>query len=127
MTLPFVLAGPTLRRVEPNLVSVWIAVSRPATVTITLWEGRVKTGAANPHLRSDPATPTVRFGDRLHVTTAVLRTPDASEKLLKPGVVYSYDLTVLDGSTTHTLGSLGLLKSLPTTNGGPPELARPHD
>ena len=126
MTLPFVLAGPILRRVEPNLVSVWVAFNRPATVTITLWEGRIKTGAANPHVRSDPATPTVRFGDRLHVTTAVLRIPDASEKLLKPGVVYSYDLTVLDGSTTHTLGSLGLLKSLPTTNGGPPELARPH-
>ena len=86
MTLPFVLAGPILRRVQPNLVSVWVAFSRPAAVTIALWEGRIKTGATNPHVRSDPAAPTVRFGDRLHVTAAVLRIPDASEKLLKPGL-----------------------------------------
>jgi hypothetical protein len=126
VALPFVLAGPILRRVEPNLVSVWIALSRPASVTITLWEGRIKTGAPEHFLRSDPATRTLRISDRLHVTTALLRIPDGSAKLLKAGVVYSYDLAIAEASMTHTLASLGLLRSAPSANGGPPELARPH-
>ena len=126
MSLPFVLAGPILRRVEPNLVSVWIALSRPASITITLWQGRTKTGALDPLVRSDPVTKTTRIADQLHVTTALLRIPAGSTKALKPGVVYSYDLSIAESSTTHTLASLGLLKSTPTANGGPDELKRPH-
>lgn len=126
MSLPLVLAGPILRRVEPNLVSVWIALSRPASLTLTLWEGRTKAGAADHLLRSDPATPTMRFGERLHVAVGLLRIPAASPKLLKPGVIYSYDLAIAEASATHTLASLGLLKSAPTANGGPAEWARPH-
>jgi hypothetical protein len=126
VSLPFVLAGPILRRVEPNLVSVWLAFSRPASITITLWEGRIKAGAAGEFFRSTAATATLRFGDQLHVTTALLRIPAGSEKTLKPGVIYSYDLSIVDGAKTHTLASLGLLKNAPTTNGGPAELARPH-
>jgi hypothetical protein len=126
MPLPLVLAGPILRRVEPNLVSVWIALSGQASVTITLWEGRTKAGAVDPLIRSDPPTSTMRFGGRLHVGMALLRIPDASDKTLKPGVVYSYDLEIAVGATKHTLGSLGLLKSVATSNGGPAELARAH-
>jgi hypothetical protein len=126
VSLPLVLAGPILRRVEPNLVAVWIALSRAATITLTLYEGRIKAGAADHLVRSDPATPTLRFGDQLHVATALLRIAQGSEKTLKPGVVYSYDVALSVDATTHTLASLGLLKSVPTANGGPPELARPH-
>lgn len=126
MSLPLVLAGPILRRVEPNLVSVWIALSRAASVTLTLFEGRIKTGALAHFFKSDPPTATIRFGDQLHVAQALLRIPQGSEKLLKPGVVYSYDVSIAVGAQTHTLASLGLLKSLPTANGGLPELARPH-
>jgi hypothetical protein len=126
VSLPLVLAGPILRRVEPNLVSVWIAFSRAASVTLTLWEGRTKAGAVDHFFRSDPPTVTLRFGDQLHVAQALLRIPAASQKALKPGVIYSYDVAITEGATTHTLASLGLLKGVPTANGGPPELARPH-
>lgn len=129
MALPLVLAGPILRRVEPNLVSVWVALSRSASVTVTLWQGRVKTGAPDPLIRSDPATPTLRFGAQLHVATALLRIPDASEKRLLPGIVYSYDFEIAEtaSGTKHTLASLGLLKSATTKNGGDDAaLARPH-
>jgi hypothetical protein len=126
MTLPLVLAGPILRRVEPTLVSVWIALSRPANVTITTWEGRTKPGASGEFFRSNPPTPTLRIADNLHVAVALLRIPSGSQKVFKPGVVYSYDLTMVAGADTHTLASLGLLKNIPTANGGPPGTERPH-
>jgi hypothetical protein len=123
--LPFVLAGPILRRVEPKLVSVWIALSRPASVTITLWEGRTK-GGAGELFRSNPPTQTLRIADHLHVVVALARISPDSQTILKPNVIYSYDLTIVDGPNTHTLRSLGLLKSTPTANGGPPGSERPH-
>src|SRR5690606_27561949 len=49
-----------------------------------------------------------------------------SARAREPGVVYSYDIAIAVGATTHTLASLGLLKSAPSANGGPDELARPH-
>ncbi|MGH8718978.1 MAG: hypothetical protein ACREV0_08580 [Burkholderiales bacterium] len=120
MSLPLVLAGPILRRVEPNLVSVWFALSRAASVTLTLWQGRTKFSAVDHLIRSDPATGTLRFGERLHIVQALLRIPKESEKTLKPGVVYSYDveITETEGGAKHTLASLGLLKTAPTRNGG---------
>ncbi len=126
MALPLVLAGPILRRVESNLVSVWIALSRPANVTITVWEGRIKPGAAGEFFRSNPPTPTLRIADNLHVTVALARIPAGSQKAFKPGVIYSYDLTIVAGANTHTLASLGLLKNIPTANGGPAGSERPH-
>ena len=59
-------AGPIVRRVEPALASVWVALSKPATVTLRIWEGRVSTGSGNVLNVSDP-TPTLRIGDELHV------------------------------------------------------------
>src|SRR5262245_3130039 len=119
VSLPLVLAGPILRRVEPNLVSVWLALSRPAAVTITLWEGRVKAGAVDHLFRSDPPSATLRVADGLHVTCALLRIPAESPKALRPGVVYSDDVAIADGTATHTLESLGLLRSTPTTSSPP--------
>jgi hypothetical protein len=55
MALPLMLAGPILRRVEPTLVSVWMALSDPATIRITLWQGRVTAGTSEtPWIASDP-------------------------------------------------------------------------
>jgi len=126
VSLPLLLAGPILRRVEPNLVSVWVALSRSANVTITTWEGRSKPGASGEFFRSNPPTPTLRIADNLHVTVALLRIPAGSQKAFKPNIVYSYDLTIVVGADTHTLASLGLLKSIPTANGGPAGSERPH-
>ena len=84
MSLPLVLAGPILRRVEPNLVAVWIALSRAASVSLTLWEGRTRAGAVDHLLRSDPATPTLRCGEQLHVALALLRIPEGSSQDAAP-------------------------------------------
>ena len=126
MPLPLVLAGPILRRVEPNLVAAWLALSEPASVAVTLFRGRTKAATLDPLFRSDPPTRTLRCADRLHVAVALARIPQGSDKTLEPGVVYSYDVAITVGAVTHTLESLGLLASTPSANGGSPELARPH-
>ena len=39
MPFPLLLAGPLLRRVEPRLVSVWVALSRQCRIGLTVWQG----------------------------------------------------------------------------------------
>ena len=88
--LPLLLAGPIVRRVEPALASVWVALSKPATVTLRIWEGRVSTGSGNVLNVSDP-TPTLRIGDELHVALPLIKILPTSPRLLEPGKIYSYD------------------------------------
>ena len=121
MDLPLLLAGPIVRRVEPTLASVWVALRDPATVTLKLWEGRVTSGSGNVLISSEPpGTSTLRVGDKLHVALCVIAIPPTSPRLLKAGTIYSYDLEIVatrDGrSETHTLKSLGLLTT-GTVNG----------
>lgn len=106
--LPVLLAGPIVRRVEPVLASVWIALSEPATVTLKIWEGRVTAGAGNVLNSGDP-TPTLRVGDALHVALPLIKILPTSPRLLEPGKIYSYDLEIKTANATHDLKSLGLL------------------
>ncbi len=108
--LPLLLAGPIVRRVEPALASVWVALSKPATVTLKIWEGRVSSGSGNVLNVSDP-TSTIRIGDGLHVALPLIKILPTSPRLLEPGKIYSYDLEIKSGNTTHTLQSLGLLST----------------
>jgi hypothetical protein len=110
MLLPFVLAGPILRRVEPNLVSVWVALREPCTLKLALWEGgQIKPGDRDPLIAGpDPATNTLRVGAQLHIATVALKLP--AGKTLRAGQIYSYDLTFQTPAGPQTLKSLGLLK-----------------
>ena len=38
-TFDDILAGPIVRRVEPHLVTVWVALRKPAELTLKLFEG----------------------------------------------------------------------------------------
>jgi hypothetical protein len=108
--LPLLLAGPIVRRVEPTLASVWIALREPATVTLKIWEGRVSSGSGNVLNTSDP-TQTLRIGDQLHVALPLIKILPTSPRLLEPGKIYSYDLEIKTATATaaHNLQSLGLL------------------
>jgi hypothetical protein len=112
--LPLILAGPILRRVEPNLVSVWVALSQSASVKLNLWERRVAAGSGNILISGpDPAAATIRLGDKLHLAMVTLKIPPASTKTLRPGQIYSYDLelTPTGQGAKQTLKSLGLLET----------------
>jgi hypothetical protein len=107
--LPLLLAGPIVRRVEPTLACVWVALSEPATVTLKIWEGRVTQGSGNVLNTGDP-TRTVRAGDKLHIALPLIKILPTSPRLLEPGKIYSYDLEIKTASgTTQNLKSLGLL------------------
>lgn len=111
MPLPLLLAGPILRRVEPTLVSVWVALRDPATVTLSLWDDHNSPSASNVLISSEtPGIKTLRVGEQLHIAVALIKIPKGSPKVLQPGKIYSYDLTIKTDKGTQTLASLGLLK-----------------
>src|SRR6266545_3561278 len=130
------LAGPIVRRVEPNLVSVWVALRKPASVRL-----RVYRGLGDPAHLPDPvaAVPipdrtadrglppdnhTLAVGKELHV--AVVTMEPAPPTRLDWGQIYSYDLRFKadDGGPEVGLGDLGLLADGDIT--GPDGAKHPH-
>jgi hypothetical protein len=132
--LPLLLAGPILRRVEPRLVAVWVALSQPRAVLLTLFEGREVTGAGSGvytggQPRARGATNTLRLGDKLHVAVVVAELAKAPAPPLVSSVNYSYNVAFCpvqpghDGGKplivdaledpTADLRSLGLLRDQP--------------
>ncbi|HEY9463910.1 MAG TPA: DUF6603 domain-containing protein [Vicinamibacterales bacterium] len=133
--LPPLLAGPILRRVESDLVSVWIATSRACHVSLLLFDGADIVASRNEQddLRaqwvSEPQ-PTVQVGAHLHVLTVVLdlRNPGGNASrsagaTLEANHTFSYDLQLIeraDPTRIHNLRSLGLVAD-PTPIGYDPE------
>ncbi|EKU99429.1 PhoD-like phosphatase [Leptolyngbya sp. PCC 7375] len=115
--IPLILCGPMLRRVESDAVSVFVALKHPRKVKLTIYEG---TGSSGQVKFESVHVETVPLGNFLHVvvvTAQLPQFPNRDEALLKSGVVYGYDLTLIkeregldDFTETHTLGSLGLLE-----------------
>jgi hypothetical protein len=120
MDFPLILSGPILRRVEPALVSVWVALREKCSVQLALWEGHSIKDSSAERLFAPPPTiqpsedkvDSIRIGEKLHLALIVLKLP--ADKALKPDQVYSYNLKLTDSSgATHDLKSLGLLKNAP--------------
>lgn len=117
MDLPFLLAGPIVRRVEPRLVSVWIATSEPATTALRVWPGPMTAGTGTGGDVFDPPgtvvradQTTLRVGAKLHVSVITgTVAPDAPPLL--PGARYSYN--VIFGEPKRDLRTLGLLEDTP--------------
>ncbi len=108
LTAGDILAGPILRRVEPNLVSVWIAykASAPLPVTLKVFKG-LGGGSGAPLAGQNVAAdknPVVRAGANFFVALAMWE--PAAPTQLEAGQVHSYDIEI--GGTG--LAALGLLK-----------------
>ena len=107
-SLPLVLIGPILRRVEPRLVSVFVATRRAASIRLSLYDGVVDATNPPPELASADAT-TTPFGAQFHATVITLTL--GSDAPLAAGHRYSYDIRITpSGGTAATLHDLGLLK-----------------
>ena len=111
--LPLLVAGPILRRVEPGLVSVWVATSRACKVRVDLFRGVVD-GSTSGLVTETPALQgaerdAIKAGNHLFVCVAVVK---ADEQKLVPDQLYSYNVVFDVGGTKSDLRSLGLLQDL---------------
>jgi hypothetical protein len=78
-----VLAGPLLRKVTPQSVTVWLALRIGAIVKLTVRDGH--------DIVMEGSRATVAIGSNLHLVAVTAM--DASPGKLHEGVIYSYDLT----------------------------------
>lgn len=81
MALPTLMAGPILRRVELNRVTVWVAFSKKQTVQLVLWEDTPREGATADaisqegfYLKSDPIE-TIEIAGQLHIALLTMAPP----------------------------------------------------
>jgi hypothetical protein len=77
--LPSVLAGPVLRKVTPDSVTVWLALRKPATVALKVLDAA---SDDRPGIRH-----TVAVGANLHIVAVTAKPARLSE-----GRIYRYDL-----------------------------------
>lgn len=94
--LPLIIAGPILRHTQTNEVTVWLALKKPDTVTLTVYETQDGTGSILAGQILQGRRETVALGKNLHIVavTALL----LGSRLLTPGEVYAYDLSCQEES-----------------------------
>lgn len=120
---PLVLAGPIVRRVEPDLVAVWVALKEARSVRLSLWQGPTAAGSTGglvagpaPLVTGDATT--IRVGERLHVAVVTA----APSGALAAGQTYAYNVSFGPPgggafTATEDLNSLGLLTDRAATTG----------
>lgn len=119
MALPLLLVGPIVRRVDEDLVTVFLAFSEPVHLTLDVFKGggidhshRDEDGALiEPDFTSGLIT-TTAFGQNLHVVAAVATHIQGRDPLI-PNSLYSYDISgTVDtiNDIPFDLYSLGLLE-----------------
>src|SRR3979409_64300 len=99
VTVPMILAGPILRRVEPGLVSVWVALSKACSVQLSLFENLAKAEDTPKFSRPADKVDTVAIGDKLHMAVVMMKLTGAD--VLKPGQLYSYNISLTDKATSQ--------------------------
>ena len=100
--LPLVLAGPILRRTEPDSVTVWVALKASRHVTLTIFD-------KNHNFLFESTRTTARIGINLHVVAV---TANASSNVLISGENYLYDLHFGNGELLSSPGILTAVGSL---------------
>ena len=100
--LPLVLAGPILRRTEPDSVTVWVALKANRHVTLTIFD-------ENHNFLFESTRTTARIGINLHVVAVTAKT---SSNILINGENYLYDLHFGNGELLSSPGILTAAGSL---------------
>ena len=85
-TLPLVLAGPILRRVEKTQVSVWIALKAERQLKLVIYDSQNRVVVESP-MRS-----TIKLGVNLHMLLLTAELPSATSFPLATGEIYSYGI-----------------------------------
>jgi hypothetical protein len=96
--IPLILAGPILRRTEPNAVTVWIALKQSRIVTLVVFD-------TNKRVLIKGRKKTIQLGTNLHVVAV---TAKAAQAVLSHGEIYLYNLAFAPGETLTKAGVLNL-------------------
>jgi hypothetical protein len=97
--LPLMLAGPILRRVESQSVTVWVALQKPCLVTLKVYSTQDGTGAVIDREVLRGSQQTIPLGKHLYVV-AVTAKP-IQEEILDIAKIYAYNLEF--GQEAHNL------------------------
>src|SRR5450755_2470590 len=89
--LPLILSGPVLRRVEPQSVTVWLALKEPRMVTLRVY---ARDDADVLVQQCEGTYHTIRLGNNLHIVAVTACTSD--DTLLHWDGLYYYDLFFQD-------------------------------
>jgi hypothetical protein len=106
--LPLILAGPILRRTEPQSVSVWIVLQAAAAIQLQVLPAAGDTIDATHPLLQGTAT-TIAIGKSLHV--ALITAQPISGECLTPNQLYAYDLKIYPRQSTTTISLQQALRS----------------
>ncbi|MCU0523312.1 MAG: PhoD-like phosphatase [Elainella sp. Prado103] len=87
--LPLILAGPILRRTEPDAVTVWLALRCPCQVTLQIYATQAGEGRSIGQVLLVGERETVAIGKHLHLVAVTARS-DGSQ--LESEKIYAYDL-----------------------------------
>jgi len=87
--LPLILAGPILRRTDPETVTVWLALRAACEVTLEIYATIGGDGLAVGSLLLEGKATTIAVGQHLHLVAV---TATATTLPLVPGQIYVYDL-----------------------------------
>lgn len=101
--LPLILAGPILRRTEPNAVTVWVALKEPRNVTLKVYSTVNGNGEVIDRLLLIGKSYTIPLGQFLHVVTITANPYVIGESILQPSEIYAYDLEFGNNNLTEAL------------------------
>lgn len=110
MPLPFVLAGPIVRRVDSRSATFWMALSEEAVLEAWVWAGEQTSisgglvASGDLHIAKSPLARTRRWGNNLHIVT--LTAESVGMGALEPGAIHAYDITVAGHGGFRELGLL---------------------
>ena len=108
-TMPVLLCGPILRKVEPDSVTVWVALKTERRVWLDVFEDVSATGSL-PNLKKilEGDRKTIRLGDHLHIV-AVTAKLVAGQTKMNAGKLYYYNVFFNDpNATSHSQSDTNL-------------------
>ena len=87
--LPLILAGPILRRTEPDKVTVWLALKESRSLGLTIHETTDR-GQTIGKILLQGERNTICLGRHLHIVAITAKS--SSTTLLQPGKIYAYNV-----------------------------------
>ena len=101
--LPLILAGPILRRTEPDSVTVWLALKESRSIWLEIYDTESGKGATIGKVLLRGQRNTIELGKNLHIVAVTARS--ITKEQLKPEQVYAYNV-YFDGDRYNLLDDI---------------------